>query len=178
MRRPRGQEDCRLGCHLGSRRRHRTSALNYNNVLVWITGHERQVIVRLVAGQYAHQIIGPDDKEQDEKDDVPVLQIVQGQRPLHNQPLAESGRDHTKRPNSQPKPNQNKNHVHSGQLSLTEGWTLIFDKGGGFLFHTIFGKSPTGTLISRSCGSIFREIDSVCLARSGVPFTKGNTKDE
>ena len=142
--------------------------------------------MRLVAGQYAHQIIGPDDKEQDEKDDVRVLQIVQGQPPLHNQPHAESGRDPTqkaerdptKRPNSQPKPNQNKNHVHSGQLSLTEGWTLIFDRGGGFLFHTTFGKSPTGTLISRSCETIFREIHSVCLARSDVPFTKGDTKND
>ena len=55
---------------------------------------------------------------------------------------------------------------------------LCQDKGGGVPFHTIFGKSPTGTLISRSCETIFHEIDSVCLARSDEPFTKGNTKNE
>ena len=75
---------------------------------------------------------GPMIKNKMKRNDVPLLQTVQEQPPLHNQPHAESGRDLTqkagrdpaKRPNSQPKPNQNKNHVHSGQLRLTEGWTF------------------------------------------------------
>ena len=112
-----------VGCHFGLRRRHRTSALNCNSVMVWKTGHERRVIVCLGAGQYAHRKIGPDDTEQDEQDDVPVLQIVQGQPPTSwtKRERDPTQRDSTKRPNSQPKPNQNKNYVHSGQLRLTEG---------------------------------------------------------
>ena len=146
MHKPRSEEDSRLCCHFGSRRRHRTSALNCNNVLVWKTGHERRVIVCLGAS-YAHQIIGPDDKE------MMSHFLTLFKCSLHfttnltrsgTDPTQKAERGPTKRPNSQPKPNQNKNHVHSGQLSLTEGWTLIFDKGGGFLFHTTFWEEPNG----------------------------------
>ena len=67
----------------------------------------------------------------------------------------------TQKPNSKPKPHQNKNHVHNGHVRPTEGWQLTMVKGSVSQIHTGKKEERDAKPVARSMYQIRKVQDMV-----------------
>ena len=113
-----------------------------------------------------------------EKDDVPSPEVVQADPLLHNHLTRKEGGHSTQKPNSKPKPHQNKNHVHNGHVRPTEGWQLTVVEGSVSQIHTGKKEERHAKPVARSLYQIRKVQDTVknCLHQTNRVFPAGKRR--